>query len=306
MALYKYVTPDRIDIISNELIRFTQPDALNDPWETRPYIESMITDDALQKDIIERIQKDEIITKFSESQWNKLNPIQKKITTPKEIETYFTNWANTHPTEFETEYNRILKETIDTFKANQPIMVKGIPEGINKTLGILSLTRDPDNLLMWAHYTNNHAGFVIEFDENHTFFSPRQSGGETLFGLKDVKYYEERPHIEALLGVSWNWDLLFTFKSKPWEYEKECRMIQLLSKADQIINNPAGNIYLFSIQTESIKSIIFGLRMSNIDKQKIIQLVNNDIKYSHIKLFNTTMEDNSFSISIKPIKYLGG
>ena len=33
MSLYKYVTPDRLDILKNLLIRFTQPTALNDPLE---------------------------------------------------------------------------------------------------------------------------------------------------------------------------------------------------------------------------------------------------------------------------------
>jgi hypothetical protein len=34
--VYKYVTAERIDILENGLIRFTQPFALNDPFETMP------------------------------------------------------------------------------------------------------------------------------------------------------------------------------------------------------------------------------------------------------------------------------
>jgi hypothetical protein len=36
MIVYKYLHPDRIDVLRNGLIRFTQPAALNDPFETRP------------------------------------------------------------------------------------------------------------------------------------------------------------------------------------------------------------------------------------------------------------------------------
>jgi hypothetical protein len=32
-SLYKYVTADRIDILQNGHIRFTQPSVLNDPFE---------------------------------------------------------------------------------------------------------------------------------------------------------------------------------------------------------------------------------------------------------------------------------
>jgi hypothetical protein len=36
MLIYKYVTGGRIDILERGLIRFTQPSALNDPFETEP------------------------------------------------------------------------------------------------------------------------------------------------------------------------------------------------------------------------------------------------------------------------------
>jgi len=36
MLIYKYVVPDRIDILENGNIRFTQVDALNDPFESYP------------------------------------------------------------------------------------------------------------------------------------------------------------------------------------------------------------------------------------------------------------------------------
>jgi hypothetical protein len=32
-VVYKYVTPERVDILRNSSIRFTQPIALNDPFE---------------------------------------------------------------------------------------------------------------------------------------------------------------------------------------------------------------------------------------------------------------------------------
>ncbi|MEK6303336.1 MAG: DUF2971 domain-containing protein [Acidobacteriota bacterium] len=36
MIVYKYLHPDRIDVLENSAIRFTQPAALNDPFETMP------------------------------------------------------------------------------------------------------------------------------------------------------------------------------------------------------------------------------------------------------------------------------
>lgn len=36
MIVYKYLLPDRVDVLENASIRFTQPDALNDPFESFP------------------------------------------------------------------------------------------------------------------------------------------------------------------------------------------------------------------------------------------------------------------------------
>jgi hypothetical protein len=39
MSLYKYVPPERLDVLRNLRIRFTQPGAQNDPFELRPVVE---------------------------------------------------------------------------------------------------------------------------------------------------------------------------------------------------------------------------------------------------------------------------
>src|SRR6185369_11649875 len=41
MFVYKYLHPDRIDVLRNTLIRFTQPAALNDPFEVIPNLKDV-------------------------------------------------------------------------------------------------------------------------------------------------------------------------------------------------------------------------------------------------------------------------
>jgi hypothetical protein len=41
-GLYKYLRPERADVLKSLEIRFTQPNALNDPFELRPRFESLI------------------------------------------------------------------------------------------------------------------------------------------------------------------------------------------------------------------------------------------------------------------------
>jgi hypothetical protein len=42
MILYKYVVPDRIDVLKKGLIRFTQANALNDPYDVNPNFSEFI------------------------------------------------------------------------------------------------------------------------------------------------------------------------------------------------------------------------------------------------------------------------
>ena len=43
MLLYKYAPPERTDVLRNGQIRLTQPSSFNDPFETLPYLQSLVT-----------------------------------------------------------------------------------------------------------------------------------------------------------------------------------------------------------------------------------------------------------------------
>ena len=45
MKLYKYVSLERIDILENSLLRFTQPSTFNDPFEMKPIFGSFMQDE---------------------------------------------------------------------------------------------------------------------------------------------------------------------------------------------------------------------------------------------------------------------
>ena len=49
LHLYKYFRPERSVVLDNWLIRFTQPKALNDPFEMRPHIAGYDTPDEVLK-----------------------------------------------------------------------------------------------------------------------------------------------------------------------------------------------------------------------------------------------------------------
>ena len=125
-------------------------------------------------------------------------------------------------------------------------------------LGIISFTEDYNNPLMWAHYADEHRGFVVEFDFDEPFFMDSINdldGRSSRFGKnhlgdvfefpEKVDYRREMPDFsraelsapDDMSEFHWkkfNRTILFT-KSNDWIYEKEQRSVVRLSDADSVI-----------------------------------------------------------------------
>lgn len=131
MLLYKYLSPERIDVLSNLTIRFTQPSAFNDPFESRPHL---VYDIDLERSL-ESLERTANECNMPEQHYQEMR--QKYISG-----------------EIDHQWPDALNLMIDI---------------MSSTTVCLSLTEMYDNLLMWAHYATNHDGFVIAFDSNHPF-----------------------------------------------------------------------------------------------------------------------------------------
>lgn len=86
-------------------------------------------------------------------------------------------------------------------------------------VGVVSLSRDPTNVLMWSHYAEHHRGFVVELRLGVD--APR----ELLDSIMPfpVVYQAERPVLAWATG--WNLDQYFLTKSLDWKYEQEERIL---------------------------------------------------------------------------------
>lgn len=70
MKLHKYVTADRIDVLKNELIRFTQPSALNDPWELKPRTDHLVSDHDIEGIAAPLMEHDAMVDAFAKALLN--------------------------------------------------------------------------------------------------------------------------------------------------------------------------------------------------------------------------------------------
>lgn len=131
-------------------------------------------------------------------------------------------------------------------------------------VGIVSLSREGTNILMWSHYAENHKGFVLEFR------IPVMGEKRELAHATDrllpfpVTYQPARPTIRV--GVELPEDLvnrIVLTKSKEWEYEAEERVVDHL--------RPPG-IYPYR-RDEILCSVIAGMRMDRANRTELAQIV---------------------------------
>ena len=87
--------------------------------------------------------------------------------------------------------------------------------------GVLSLSRDPTNILMWSHYASHHRGFVVELR------IPMDAPDELLEYVAplEVVYSETRPTVRWGRVGPQDVTEYFLTKNIDWSYEEEERVV---------------------------------------------------------------------------------
>jgi hypothetical protein len=260
--LYKYLAPERKEILTSGYIRFTPPAEFNDPFDTSPAMGDVITNDQARTMLLQGIQEALPIA------YAALSPEERAIT-PYSI---FCRQAASH---LETQAMVNLENFVNAANIGAK---KAVSEGVRSRLGVLSLAEKPDDLLMWAHYASNHSGYVLEFDTTSPFFDRRKGSKDELRYLRPIAYQSERP---SLISSSNGFDN-FLVKSDHWAYEKEWRMTLPLEMADHVIVDRDREIHLYNYPREAVTAVILGCRISRCDEDAIREMAA-QIKFPVVK-----------------------
>lgn len=272
--LYKYIPAARINVLKNLSIRFTQPAALNDPFEFNLLFTETVSIHEL-RNYYAKIDKEQLAKEALDKLTKEQKALLEKLPEKQRIKIIegFTAILNSSSHLDEVYRNYIAPET-DNFK-------KAIRDTFNRSIGILSLSANPVSAPMWATYAENSTGLVLEYDTSHPFFNNRRTEKDEFYHLRKV-IYEDRLPGGTLLEMG---DDVFIHKGKSWEYENEWRMLLPLEKADSRFTTPDGDdISLFNFPASSISRIIFGLNTGDQIIKEILDLISSNTLYSHIEL----------------------
>jgi hypothetical protein len=276
MPLYKYLHPDRIDVLRNQCIRFSSPAVFNDPFELKPHLAALATPEFAAAELqrsFPRILAEEL-AKFP-TKLRSLLPAE-------ELKAYM-----------EMQLPSIQKSLEGMTAQMMPLFQDTMARKLEELLGVLCLSESSRSLLMWAHYADSHRGFVVQFDETSPFFDRRVSDKDELRHLRRVTYSSERPSLtlSELEDVS-----VFLVKSIEWEYEVEWRMIMPLADASHVLGTGPEAIHLYSFPASAVTSVILGCRMSEAKRSEIQSLLAESSQYAHVRCISAEIDNVSYML----------
>jgi len=238
---YKYLpfNEGSLRIITDGTIKFTPPSKVNDPFDCAPDVDTRNIAEYLntRPDLLERAGD---ILNLSPAQ-----RIEEKQTMIKRLE-----------------------RAVEQGAFGQQAL---------GNVGICSLTRDPLNLLMWAHYAQHHTGFVVEFDIPVKVTDIDKSPTDRLLYWlipQEVEYLKTKPLVNFFDDKDIKTKKQFLVKGEDWEHEQEERVIDY-------VRGPG--IHKYDRET-ILHSVIAGMKMDNPNYATLVESINKTNQELNLKI----------------------
>jgi hypothetical protein len=272
--LYKYqsINCNSTEALSKHAIWFSKPKAFNDPFDSNMKINGL---ERYFNSIALYVNALGVNTNNADAFINKITSLKSQGKSEAEI-------IQQIESELISSGQSCLKKQFDE-------IIQAYDE-ISQSAGILSLTTKNNNLLMWAHYANNHEGICLEFSTTEASEQQKVctlADDSMTFKVDYVDYYPRA--LDMNLFDSTHSDRirnLFLLKSKEWEYEEEWRVIN--KDGNKLLPHPG-----------KLTGIIFGARVSD---QKMDCVINAIKGYnSKPQLYQSITREDAFMLEIVKI-----
>jgi hypothetical protein len=240
MKLYKYLpfSDGSLKILSEGTIKFSKPSEFNDPFDCAPDHQSENLEEFLEfrPDLVDTV-------------------LQFKKCSPEDADVEKIAMV------------KRLKSAIDNGAFGQKA---------SDIVGICSLSRNPLNLLMWAHYADDHKGFVVEFDIPLESFYPIKDEVKYFEWLipQKVEYQKAKPVVNFADDKNTKMKKQFLVKGIDWEYEQEERVIDYVR---------GSGIHKYD-QDNILSSVFTGVRMGASEHHLLENIIGTLLKEKNLKI----------------------
>ena len=145
-----------------------------------------------------------------------------------------------------------LMETVKRNPTEASKIIKDVIEQSQKNNGFLCLSTKPDNILMWAHYTESNKGCCLEYD--------LMADLELFYKIKKIQYDDDVIVYNYLQNKGGALEAMF-HKSKQWEYEDEYRVMTI------------GEFGPKKVKDGALSRVIMGPHISDEKRKDIIEKI---------------------------------
>ncbi len=282
------------------MIRFSQPGALNDPYEVSVVFESMIPPECIPPFVAHLDEVGELDSAREEGIKRGMNEALEELAALGMPVHLFDRTAlrSLALSQFEQLGGESwLKDAAakvfgDITSLGQPEFKKIVTDRyrakINENVGVLCLSETWNALLMWSHYAVVHTGIVLGFDSEDYYF--RQADVTVLpTEIRPITYCDEIPRFEGFDPLGEPEQLLrlgdpFFYKGPEWAYEREWRLLRPLDAATTIIPGEPYPIHLMRFPEYVLQEVVIGAKASDETRAAVMAAVG-DYCLDHVAVY---------------------
>ncbi len=274
--LYKYVSSEGIISLENCKLKITPPNQFNDPYEFIPRIIGASDADETNS----YLSDDDVLSEHYEA------AVKEGVWDGNLVE--FIEEIKKNTEDYTNSVVKVSSENEIQWKYSKEFL-----NYVSQLLGVLCVTKNSSNILMWSHYADSHSGIVIGMDERDIFFDNSN-------GLYEIEYVTNRP----ILDLSWLDESddtgrftaeIIRKKYKDWAYEQEVRAVFSLSDCENLAVQ-GDSLYLKKFNPRLIQEVIMGCRCSEETEERIVSLLNQS-HYSHVILKKASLDPYEYKIA---------
>jgi hypothetical protein len=283
---YKYASPVAAHaILENGTVRYSSPILFNDPFDVQSGLHFDFDLDSLHEKILDRIES------LASS------PDDPPVD-PGDIWGQVVLVARKHYPSHGFPKARWREMTLDSFQ-NLRSLIRDTQEGYRTHwrknflpgLRVFCVSEERDNLLMWAHYAEDHKGAVFEMWSLPEEDNPLSVAQPVEYLERPPPFFTESQWVDDMVGIKkLNFSELYHKyayrKSKHWAYEKEWRVWYPSTSSEQFDYTP--------INTRELQAVYLGCQTAPDFRAKIIDLVTR--KYPEAKVYQARKSETDYRL----------
>lgn len=318
MSVYKYM-PARwgLDFLATGRLKLTPPAEFNDPFELQPPVPELFGEEHLLGEFdasVQGIVLDELAKAIGTALGLPVEAsrvMAEAFRDGPDSEGYkaLVDGLRIYPGFSERDFRAATTSTRDMLpqlienarrelRAARPsvnaIAARGIRHTLAGKLGVLCLSKNSNQPLMWSHYASGHTGLLIELDNSHPSLNRRPTAVGELGFLRPVQYTSVRPKLDmSVVDEDRGFDVFALTKSEHWAYEEELRLVWPLERCEVA---PDGKTRLFDVPASAVRTITIGCKASGETEATLLEMVSTATDLSHIKVRRARLHDMDFEL----------